>query len=216
MADPEIDAVKRSLEDLVAVRIVSIAEVVARSARQTFEKSFGLRNTDLRLMNFLDGATGLTVNEIARRARVDKAWVSRTLRHLEKLGLVSRTDDREDSRMIIVQLSAKGRALLEQVRAMAAARETRLLDGIDKRVFKASLDRLLANAERMLGNSSDVSRGTQARLPLPSTVEYTGIPRCTAAAIPAGRDADDDHRAGCPDSDALRLLALRRCVQAGG
>jgi DNA-binding MarR family transcriptional regulator len=152
VADPLTDAIRRSLEDLVAVRIVSIAEVVARSAKQTFETQFGLRNTDLRLMNFLDGAKGLTVNEISRRARVDKAWVSRTLRHLEATGLVSRGDDRRDSRMVVVHLSAKGRALLEQVRALASARETRLLDGIDPATFKASLDRLLANAEGMLGN----------------------------------------------------------------
>jgi DNA-binding MarR family transcriptional regulator len=152
IADPETDAIKRSLEDLVAVRIVSIAEVVARSAKQTFEKRFGLRNTDLRLMNFLDGTKGLTVNEISRRARVDKAWISRTVRHLEAGGLVSRVDDRQDSRMIAVHLSAKGRVLLEQVRALASARETRLLDGIDRMAFKASLNRLLANAERMLGN----------------------------------------------------------------
>jgi hypothetical protein len=38
------------------------------------------------------------------------------------------------------------------VRPLAAARETRLLDGIDAGAFKASLDRLLANAERMLTN----------------------------------------------------------------
>jgi DNA-binding MarR family transcriptional regulator len=50
----------------------------------------------------------------------------------------------------VVALSAKGRALLEQVRPLAAARETRLLDGIDEPAFKASLDRLMANAEGML------------------------------------------------------------------
>jgi DNA-binding MarR family transcriptional regulator len=150
IADPQTDSIRRSLEDLIAVRIVTIAEVVARSARRTFEKQFGLRNTDLRLMNFLDGTKGLTVNEIARRARVDKAWVSRTLRHLESAGLVSRADDRKDSRLIVVQLSGKGRDLLERVRALASSRETRLLDGIDRTAFKASLDRLLKNAERML------------------------------------------------------------------
>jgi DNA-binding MarR family transcriptional regulator len=150
IADTNVDAVQQSLEDLVAVRIVAIAEVVSRSARKTFEKRFGLRNTDLRLMNLLDGPSGVTVNEIARRAHVDKAWVSRSLRHLEQPGYVARFGDSQDSRLIVVELTAKGRVLLEQVRTLAFARETRLLDGIDKRTLKASLDRLLANAERML------------------------------------------------------------------
>jgi DNA-binding MarR family transcriptional regulator len=153
IADPESDAATKSLEDLVAVRVVRIAEVVARLATQTIEARVGLRNTDLRLMNLLDGAEGVTVNEIARRAHVDKAWVSRSLRHLETSGLVTRKSNRRDSRLTVVALSAKGRALLEQVRPLAAARETRLLDGIDAAAFKASLDRLMANAEDMLAGA---------------------------------------------------------------
>ena len=152
--DIQTDTVEHSLEDLVAVRIVRIAEVVARLATQTIEARVGLRNTDLRLLNLLDRAEGVTVNEIARRAHVDKAWVSRSLRHLEKSGLVTRKSTRKDSRVTVIDLSAKGRALLGQVRPMATARETRLLDGIDKVAFKASLDRLMANAENMLTSSA--------------------------------------------------------------
>ena len=150
IADPATAGIEASLEDLVAVRIVRIAEVVARLATQTIEARVGLRNTDLRLMNLLDRADGVSVNEIARRAHVDKAWVSRSLRHLEASGLVTRKSTRKDSRVSVIDLSAKGRALLEQVRPLAAAREARLLDGIDKNAFKASLDRLMANAESML------------------------------------------------------------------
>jgi DNA-binding MarR family transcriptional regulator len=150
IADPATAGIEASLEDLVAVRIVRIAEVVARLATQTIEARVGLRNTDLRLMNLLDRADGVSVNEIARRAHVDKAWVSRSLRHLEASGLVTRKSTRKDSRVSVIDLSAKGRALLEQVRPLAAAREARLLDGIDKDAFKASLDRLMANAESML------------------------------------------------------------------
>lgn len=50
MADPERDAIAKSLEDLVAVRIVRIAEVVSRLATQIIEARVALRNTDLRLM----------------------------------------------------------------------------------------------------------------------------------------------------------------------
>jgi DNA-binding MarR family transcriptional regulator len=143
---------RKSLEDLVAVRIVRIAEVIARLATQTIEAQVGLRNTDLRLMNLLDGSEGITVNEIARRAHVDKAWVSRSLRELQKSGLVTRHSLREDSRLCVVALSAKGRSLLEQVRPLASAREARLLAGIDRAAFKAELDRLMTNAEAMLAN----------------------------------------------------------------
>src|SRR6185437_12114712 len=150
IADPERDARVRTLEDLVAVRVVRISEVLTKLATQTIEARVGLRNTDLRLMNLLDGFQGVTVNEIARRAHVDKAWVSRSLRDLERAGLVTRKSNRKDSRVTVVDLSAKGRALLEQVRPLAVAREARLLDGIDQAGLKASLERLMLNAETML------------------------------------------------------------------
>jgi DNA-binding MarR family transcriptional regulator len=143
-------AERRSLEDLVAVRIVRIAEVIARLAIRTIEKRFGLRNTDLRLMNLLDGKQGVTVNEIARRARIDKAWVSRSLRELEACGLVARRTHRPDSRVRVVSLSPKGRALLARVRPLAAAHERRLLAGLNESSFKSQLERLLMNADAML------------------------------------------------------------------
>ncbi len=150
LADPERDTRMRTLEDLVAVRIVRISEVLTRLATQAIGSRVGLRNTDLRLMNLLDGYQGVTVNEIARRAHVDKAWVSRSLRELEKNGLVTRKRNMKDSRLTVVDLSAKGRALLDQARPLAVSREVRLLDGIDPVAFKASLERLMLNAEKML------------------------------------------------------------------
>src|ERR1700734_3489532 len=132
IADPATARIESSLEDLVAGRIVRIAEVVARVATQTLEARVGLRNTDLRLMNLLDRADGVSVNEIARRAHVDKAWVSRSLRHLQECELVTRKSSRKDSRVSVIDLSAKGRAPLEQVRPLPPAHEARLLDGIEK------------------------------------------------------------------------------------
>jgi DNA-binding MarR family transcriptional regulator len=140
----------RPLEDLIAVRIVRIAEVVARLATQTIEARVGLRNTDLRILNLLDCADGVSVNEIARRAHLDKAWVSRSLRHLESARLVTRGGRKHDSRVTIIRLAAKGRAKLAQVRPLAADHESHLLAGIDRTAFKGQLERLMANAEALL------------------------------------------------------------------
>lgn len=143
-------AATRPLEDLIAVRIVRIAEVVARLATQTIEARVGLRNTDLRILNLLDRTDGVSVNEIARRAHVDKAWVSRSLRHLESAGLVTRGGLKQDSRVTVIKLAAKGRRKLAQVRPLAADHEAHLLADIDRMAFKAQLERLMANAEALL------------------------------------------------------------------
>lgn len=136
----------QGLNDHIAVRIVRISEALTRIAARRIEARWGLRNTDLRLLNILDGEESIGVNEISRRAHVDKAWVSRSLRDLGKRGLVERRADARDSRLNLVSLTKKGRALLEEVRPHALRSEFRLLEGIDARRLKKMLDRLEANA----------------------------------------------------------------------
>ena len=150
LADARTDTARKSLEDLVAVRIARLADVVARLGAQTVTARVGIRRTDMRLLNLLDGTDGVTVNEIGRRAHIDRAWVSRSVRRLEKSGLVARRDSEADARVCVVSLSAKGRATLDRIRPLTAAREKRLLDGIDELRFKADLERLMANAEAMM------------------------------------------------------------------
>lgn len=150
LADIRTDAVRKTMEDLVAVRIARLADAVARLAAQSVTAQVGIPHTDLRLLTLLDGTEGVTVNEIARRAHIDRAWVSRCMRRLEESGLVNRRGSRTDARLCVVNLSAKGRVALDEIRPRVAAREKRLLEGIDDVRFKADLHRLKTNAEAML------------------------------------------------------------------
>ena len=139
-----------TLNDHIAVRIVRVSEALARIATRRIEARWGLKNTDLRVLNVLDGSVPLPVAEVSRRTHVDKAWISRTLTSLEARGLVDRCSDRWDARLALVSLTASGRALLEEVRPEALNNQARLLDGVDGRRLKGMLDRLEANAERIL------------------------------------------------------------------
>jgi DNA-binding MarR family transcriptional regulator len=87
---------------------------------------------------------------VSRRTHVDKAWISRTLKSLQQRGLVDRAADRWDARLALVSLTPEGQALLEEVRPHALQHEAALLQGVDGARFKAMLDRLEANAERIL------------------------------------------------------------------
>lgn len=140
----------QSLEYLAQTRLVRVAEAIERLASRTICPRFGLRNTDLRILNLLDRIDGLSVNELARRAHVDKAWISRSLQALTEAGLVERRRDEKDSRVTIITLTENGREKLEEVRPIAKASETRLFDGIDKNVFKQSLEQLMVNVESAL------------------------------------------------------------------
>jgi DNA-binding MarR family transcriptional regulator len=139
-----------SFEDNVGVRVVRLAEVFSRLARIGVEEPWGLRATELRILNILDGAASIPISEIARRTHVDKAWISRSVRDLEKKGLVARRHDENDARKSQAVLTDKGRELLETIRPLVLVGEQRVLQDIGEARFKADLDRLLANAEEIL------------------------------------------------------------------
>lgn len=140
----------RSFEDNIGVRLIRLAEVFARLARLGVEKPYGLRSTELRILNNLDGTESETINAIARKTHVDKAWVSRSVRDLEVKGLVGRRADAVDSRKTRAFLTPAGRALLDEIRPEARAAELRVLAGTDEDRLKSDLDAVLRNAEAIL------------------------------------------------------------------
>jgi DNA-binding MarR family transcriptional regulator len=121
-------------------------------ATRTIERRWGLSNTDLRLLNILDGAEPMAVSEMSRRAHVDKAWVSRSLRDLERRRLATRRAHARDSRVALVSLTEEGQELLDKVRPFALSNEVALLKGIDSRLLKSLLEKLEHNAGTMLSS----------------------------------------------------------------
>lgn len=146
-----------TFEDNVGVRIVRLAEVFARLAKIGVEQPWNLRNTDLRILNILDGEESVAISEIARRTRVDKAWISRSVRELEKSGLVEKQLDPKDSRVSLAVLTQNGRALLEEIRPHVSVAEGKVLEGIKPAAFKRDLDRLLENAEAILEKAEKIT-----------------------------------------------------------
>lgn len=114
------------------------------------QQRWGLRNTDLRLLNVLDGEEPLSVNELSRRALLDQAWVSRSLRKLERAKLVIRRNDQRDSRLTLISLTKRGRQILDEFRPYAAWSERVLLTGVDEGALKALLDQLEINTQSLV------------------------------------------------------------------
>jgi DNA-binding MarR family transcriptional regulator len=140
----------KGLGDHIAGRICRLADALVRMSSWHIEERWKLRSTDLRLLNVLDGEEPLSVNEISRRALVDQAWVSRSLRALEEGKLVERRSDPRDSRLTRVSLTKRGRDTLDEFRPWAAWSEKLLLAGVDEKKLKALLDRLEANTEELV------------------------------------------------------------------
>lgn len=137
------------MEDLLQVRVARIDEVIDQIARHSVF-SRGLRKTDMRILNNLYDAEALSINELARRAHVDKAWISRSVVQLLDRKWISKQQDPRDSRVQLVRLTPKSRRLLDEVRPQVLTHERMLLEGIDEVELKRVLDHLLDNALRVL------------------------------------------------------------------
>jgi DNA-binding MarR family transcriptional regulator len=140
----------KALHDHIVARTCRLADAMIRMSSRHIKERWNLRNTDLRLLNILDGDVPLSVNEISRRSLLDQAWVSRSLRALEAKQLVQRRDDSRDSRLTLVTLTGRGREILDESRPYAVWSEKVLLDGVDEKTLKALLDQLEANTQKLI------------------------------------------------------------------
>lgn len=138
------------LHDHIVDRTCRLADAMIRMSSRHISDRWKLRPTDLRLLNVLDGEEPVSVREISRRAMVDQAWVSRSLRALEADELVEKHSDPNDSRLTLVSLTKRGRSTLDEFRPWAVWSEKLLLEGVDEKKLKALLDQLEANAEALL------------------------------------------------------------------
>lgn len=140
------------LDDLIVVRIARLSEAITRLGTLNIEDRYGIRMTDLRILALLHSGDRLSVGEISRRARVDKAWISRLARELEQKGLVKRDPDPEDSRAMLVSLTQKGRELQNSLLPQSKEREKLYLRGIDRHKLVELLSKLDDNMVAVLEN----------------------------------------------------------------
>ncbi|WP_343235203.1 MarR family transcriptional regulator [Streptomyces sp. SID10853] len=94
------------------------------------------------LLVCLDEWGGQRATDLAAYIGVGRATMSRQLRSLENLGLVTREQDPGDGRAFLVQLTVEGRERMRRVRDARRSEYVRKLDGWDRSEV-AELARLL-------------------------------------------------------------------------
>lgn len=103
-----------------------------------------------RILAALAMGEGIAITEIMDRAMLQQSALSRMLMKMEKEGYVRRTPRRENTRVVEVYMTAKGRELFDALDAVVRRRQNRLLDGFSKKETDEAftlLRRLLQNME---------------------------------------------------------------------
>jgi len=140
---------------LVTGRISRIATHVARRQEEVFGR-YGLNRGDVGVLGALRTAGPphrLSPTQLLKGLMLSSAGMTGRLDRLEERGLVERHRDPGDRRAVLVELTEKGRELVDAAVAANTRAERGLLDGLGEREAK-SLARLL---QRLLARLEDPS-----------------------------------------------------------
>lgn len=129
--------------------LVTAAKVVRRSRERVLARHGASLPTWIVLYCVTD-RNPPSQRDLARMMDVEGPTLTRHLDRLEEEGLIVRTRSTRDRRVVHVEPTAKGHALVEQMQSVAVAADERLLEGIDPEelaTYRAVIGRLVANAE---------------------------------------------------------------------
>lgn len=139
----------RRVEDEAFVNIQRTADTLMQGVAAAL-KPRGLSPTQYNVLRILRGAEpeGLACREIADRMITRDPDITRLLDRLEDRGLVARSRDREDRRVITTRITEKGMRLLEELDRPIAALHADQLGHLGDEKLRSLIDLLEAARAR--------------------------------------------------------------------
>lgn len=141
------------LANLASFRLRRLTNMYTKATSEVYEEKFGLSLNQWRILALLSSTRMLSLSRLAQQAQFDRGLTSRVVTELIGRELLTRTTDPNDSRGVLLALSAKGEALIAQVAPIAWDRNQMLLSCLTQReikTFETILDKLTQQARAML------------------------------------------------------------------
>lgn len=134
------------LDEFLPYRLSVVASRISRDFAQIYEREFGLTIPEWRVIAHLGEADSVSVREIHQRVDMDKSRVSRAAARLEAAGLITKTANPGDRRLVSLRLTPQGRELLALIRPRALAYQAELIARLpaeEARMLRACLGAML-------------------------------------------------------------------------
>ena len=151
--DPQEQALH--LERFLPYRLNVVGTLGGRALGRIYGEHFGIGIPEWRVVAQLGEFGKLTSRDIGDLAQMHKTKVSRAVGELEKRGLVSRAENRQDRRESFVALTPAGKRIYDQIVPLALGFEARWIDGIapdELKVFERVLSTLTERGRHLAGN----------------------------------------------------------------
>jgi len=134
------------LDRFLPYRLSVLSNRISQDIAALYAERFALTVTEWRVLAVLGRYPDLSASEVAERTAMDKVAVSRAVSSLLAAGRLKRQMHGVDRRRSVLELSAKGYKVYDEVAPLALAYEARLLEGL-RTDERAALDRLLTTME---------------------------------------------------------------------
>jgi len=134
------------LDRFLPYRLSVLSNRISQDIAGLYGARFDLSVTEWRILAVLGRYPDLSATEVAERTAMDKVAVSRAVTSLLASGRLKRRLHGKDRRRSVLQLSAKGYRVYDEVAPLALAYEQRLLEGLREDEL-AALGRLLSLME---------------------------------------------------------------------
>jgi DNA-binding MarR family transcriptional regulator len=132
-----------SLEQEAQLNIIRTGSLLLDEVEQ-FLKPYGVTATQYNVLRILRGAepVGLCRNELRERMLTRMPDVTRLLDRMEEVGLVSRTREEEDRRMVRTKVTLAGLEILSAVDEVTQQEHKRRFRGLDATQLQTLIDLL--------------------------------------------------------------------------
>jgi DNA-binding MarR family transcriptional regulator len=141
-AEPRLD-----LDSFIPYRLSILSNRVSSAIAGEYSGRFGLTIPEWRIMAVLGGTPGLSAREVAERTAMDKVQVSRAVTRLLRSRRVQKQAHDTDGRITLLSLSAKGRAIYDEIVPLALHLEDLFLSALTAEERK-SIDLLMTKLMR--------------------------------------------------------------------
>ncbi|MFQ8430022.1 MarR family winged helix-turn-helix transcriptional regulator [Amaricoccus sp. W119] len=137
-----------NLDDFLPYRLSVAAARVSRRFAELYSAEAGLTVPEWRVLAHLSQAGAVSVRDIHAQVHLDKSIVSRAASRLTEVGLIGKSGHETDRRLIVLELTPEGQALMERLSRIAGEFQAELVSelGDDAAAIDRGLRKLTAGA----------------------------------------------------------------------
>lgn len=137
------------LDRFTPYRLAVAAQRTSEELARQYRDRFGITIPQWRVLVHLAHSGDVSVREIEARVAMEKSKVSRAASRLEQSGLIAKTVNEADRRLVCLSLTSKGRALMAELLPVAAAyqKDIEAQLGTAFAGFEAGLESILGDAK---------------------------------------------------------------------